>query len=92
MKFENNIVKKYGLTFDITIWEEDKIVWLNHLVVPQKLRNKGIGSKVMQEFCNWLDDNHYNCKILILKMTLFNFYSPFNFIKETKDILYRKGL
>lgn len=91
MKFENNIVKKYNITFDITIWADDNIVWLNHLVIPSRLRGKGIGSKVMKEFCNWLDDNHYDCKILILKMDLFNFYNKFSFVKETKDFLFRKA-
>lgn len=89
-KFKTNLTEKYKINVDITIWEDEKLVWLNHLKVPTKLQRKKLGTKTMQEFCYWLDKNDYDCKLIITKESLYDFYKLFGF-KKLNDCLFRKG-
>jgi len=65
MEFESNLIKKYNIKFDITLWTPENIVWLNNLVIPEKFCHKGIGSKLLTAFTTWLDENKYSSKLLV---------------------------
>lgn len=88
-KFRTQLIDTYNITFDITIWKEQQIVWLNHLVVPKNFQRKKLGSKAMLEFCSWLDENQLNCKLLIIKESLFDFYKLFGFTKYENYLIRR---
>lgn len=79
MKFETNIINAYKVKMDITIWEQEKICWLNNFKVPEKFRHKRIGSKSLNELIDFCKENGYTLKLLIPKQELKEFYLPFGF-------------
>ena len=84
MQFESGTTKKFKVKLDYTVWNDDKEVWLNNIKVPAKLRNKGIGTNCMQEFCAYCDSIGYDCKLLYLKDTQVHWYQQFGFEKTEK--------
>ena len=40
----------------ITAWQLDKIVFIEHFAVSKLLRNNGLGSKILTQFCNQYDE------------------------------------
>ena len=65
MQWENEFIKENKVKFDISVWEQENIVWLNNFIIPTNKRKNHLGSTIMKEFVQWLDDNHYNSKLLI---------------------------
>lgn len=65
MNFDNELVKLYKIKFDISIWKKEKLVWLNNFIIPKKLQHMHIGTKIMEQFCQWLDINQYDSKLLV---------------------------
>ena len=57
MNFDNELIKLYKIKFDISIWKKEKLVWLNNFIIPKKLQHMHIGTKIMEQFCQWLDIN-----------------------------------
>lgn len=95
MKFYHLFIKQFHIKFDLTIWENEKLVWLNNFIIPEKYRRNRIGTVIMEEFCKWLDENKMNSKLLISNCygtpedILIKFYSRFNYNieeKKTKNI------
>ena len=82
MQFECGTTKKFKVKLDYTFWEDEGLVWLNNIVVPAKLRNKGIGTNCMREFIGWLDKNGYDCKLLYLKENQVHWYEHFGFVNN----------
>lgn len=96
VEFDSNLIKVKNVRFNLTIWSKDKIVWLNHFIIPKKSRKQGIGSKIMIEYCKWLDNNDYNSKLLVSNCygtpedILIKFYQKFGFTidKDNKKNIY----
>ena len=65
MQWNNDIVKSNKIKFDISIWREENLVWLNNLIIPKKLRGQHLGSKCLEAFTKWLDENGYDSILLI---------------------------
>ena len=86
MKFETQFIKENHIKFEINIWADENLVWLNHIVVPRKKRNRGLGTKAMFEFTKWLDENKYKSMLLVLnhEEKLIPFYAKFNYIKQIR--------
>ena len=96
MQWENEIVKENKVKFDISIWEQENIVWLNNFIIPTNKRKNHLGSTIMKEFVQWLDENHYNSKLLIANCygtpeeVLQKFYGNFgyNIVEKVKNNTY----
>lgn len=91
MQWNSEIVESNHIKFDITIWEEENLVWLNNLIIPKKLRGQHLGSKCLQAFTQWLDQNGYDSILLISncygtpESVLEQFYGKYGYtLKETK--------
>lgn len=88
MNFDNEIVKLYKIKFDISIWKKEKLVWLNNFIIPKNLQHMHIGTKIMEQFCQWLDINQYDSKLLVSNCygtpedILIAFYQKFGYIIE----------
>lgn len=78
-----HLIRKYKIKFDV--FEQNNVCELNIFVIPEEYRGRGIGSKVMTLFCEWLDENEYACKLLASNKLgsdleyLINFYSKYDF-------------
>ena len=86
MKFETTFIKETHIKFEINIWTDENLVWLNHIIVPKRKRNLGFGTKAMFEFTKWLDENNYKSVLLVLnnEEKLISFYAKFNYIKQIR--------
>ena len=65
MIWDNQKVKENKVKFDISIWEPEHLVWLNNFIIPKKKRGNHLGSQIMAEFVQWIDENEYDSKLLI---------------------------
>lgn len=63
--FYSALLKDYNIKWNLSYWRPEKVVWLNHLIIPKQHRGKFIGSRLMQEFTKWLDDNGYDSLLLV---------------------------
>lgn len=78
-----NLLDKYKISFDVYIKNSTCI--LDKLYIPEQYRGKGLGKKVMSYFCEWLDENRFDCELLASKSLgtdiniLINFYSSFGY-------------
>lgn len=83
--FNSKIVSEYNINFNLTIWDKDKTVWLNRIIIPKKYRCLHIGTKLMNEFINWLNENHYKSYLLVSncygtnEQILIDFYKKFGY-------------
>ena len=83
--FYSLLLKDYGIKWSLSYWRPEKIVWLNHLIIPKRHRGKFIGSRLMQEFTKWLDNYHYNSRLLVSNCygtdenILIKFYNMFDY-------------
>jgi len=90
MQWDNNLVKENKVKFDLSIWQPENIVWLNNFIIPKNKRGLGLGKKIMNEFVKWLDDNHYDSKLLIAdcygtpETVLQHFYGTFGYTEIEK--------
>lgn len=102
MQWDNDLVKENKIKFDITIWKPENIVWLNNFIIPKDKRKNGLGKQVMKEFVKWLDNNHYDSKLLIAdcygtpEEILQHFYGSFGYTdiekKRNNTYLIRKNI
>ena len=96
MQWNNKLVKENNVKFDITIWQPENVVWLNNFIVTKNKRKQHLGSKIMDYFIKWLDENNYNGKLLVSdcygtsEEVLINFYKKFGFnnIEKNKNSIY----
>ena len=90
MKWENQKVNENHIKFDISIWKPENLVWLNNFMIPEKSSKNGLGKQVMKEFVEWLDNNHYDSKLLIANCygtpeeVLQKFYGSFGYTNIEK--------
>lgn len=101
MQFITDTIINNKITFNIAIWKEENTVWLNRLIIPKKLRNQGLGTKIMLEFINWLDVHKYKSILLISeeyksnKECLIKFYKKFGYTyklnKNNSEYLFRSN-
>ena len=92
MQWDNKFIKENKIIFDISIWETENLVWLNRFIIPKKLRKNGFGTKVMEMFSQWLDENQFDSKLLVSNCygipehILINFYGKYGYLeKEIKN-------
>lgn len=93
--FYSSLLKDYNIKWNLSYWRPEKVVWLNHLIIPKQHRGKLIGSRLMQEFTKWLDANQYDSRLLVSNCygtpenILIEFYKKFGYNIEknkTKNI------
>ena len=87
--------------YDVELWlwwqKWAKVMIVSKIIVPKKLRNKGIGTKVMQEICDFADENKIKIGLTPTsdfggsKKRLISFYKQFNF-KKNKSYNFRESL
>ena len=101
-KFNNHLIKLYNVKFNISVWENENLVWLNLIYVPKKYRCKGIATEILNDFIKWLDTNGFNSSLLVgdcygmSEGKLINFYKKFGYeidYRMNKNLyLFRKSL
>lgn len=85
MHYVNQTITNYQITFDLSIWEKEKLVWLNNFIIPNEYRLKGLGTSIMSDFSKWLDSNEYDSKLLVSscygtsEYKLIDFYKKFDY-------------
>lgn len=50
-----NFAKQHKVKLSVTWWEDDGEIWLNRIILPEKLRGQGIGSQIIEmlkQYCN----------------------------------------
>lgn len=83
--FENSLIQEYHIDFNLTIWNDDKIVWLNRFIIPKKHRRHNVGTRLLNDFTQWLDANHFTSYLLVAncygtdEQILFDFYKKFGY-------------
>lgn len=100
--FNNDLIKIYKVKFNISVWKEENLVWLNLIYVPEKYRRKGLATKILNDFIKWLDTNGFNSSLLVgdcyglSEEKLVNFYKKFGYeidYRMNKNLyLFRKSL
>lgn len=78
-----DLLNKYKIKFDV--FRANSVCNLGRLCIPEQYRGRGIGSKVMEYFVQWLDENEFDCELLASKRlgtdinVLIDFYSSFGY-------------
>lgn len=93
--FQYELENKYDIDLFIYFSKTQKVLVISSIIVPKEKRNQGIGTKVMEEICDYADEHNLN--ILLTpssdfggsKRRLINFYKYFGFVKN-KDYKYRE--
>ena len=83
-------ITRYKVKFDVEL--DDETAELKLFVIPDEYQGRNIATKIMELFCDWLDDNQYVCKLIAssnlgVKLDiLLIFYESFGFEEiETLD-------
>jgi len=91
----NDIEKKYNFT-DIKIFERKDFIYIHKIVIPQELRDKGIGTQIMNDICDYADSKNKTITLLLndedyeeekgwgtkSKDSLIRFYKRFGFVEN----------
>ncbi len=94
-ELESVLENKYGVDLFIYYSIIQNVLVISSITVPKEKRNQGIGTKVMNEICDFADKN--NLPIILTpssdfggnKKRLIKFYKYFDFVKN-KDYKYRE--
>jgi GNAT superfamily N-acetyltransferase len=97
---ENALIKKYP-NVDLDIYETDKGLTLSKIVLPKEDRNKGIGSKILEDLIAYADKNNLTVGVTPdstfggNKNKLKSFYKKFGFLDNkgrNKDFTFRETM
>jgi len=97
---ENALIKKYP-NIDLDIYETDKGLTLSKIVLPKDDRNKGIGSKILEDLTAYADKNNLTIGVTPdstfggNKNKLKSFYKKFGFLDNkgrNKDFTFRETM
>ncbi len=92
---QHELENKYDVELFIYYSKIQNVLVISSIIIPKEKRNQGIGTKVMNEICDFADKN--NLAIILTpssdfggnKKRLIKFYKYFNFVKN-KDYKYRE--
>lgn len=88
---------KYGVDLYVYYSSLQHVLIISSIIVPKEKRNRGIGTKVMEEICDFADKHKLNILLTPTsefggnKRRLIQFYKSFGFEKN-KDYRYRESM
>lgn len=95
ISLQSELENKYDVDLFIYYSKTQNVLVISSIIIPKEKRNQGIGTKVMEEICNYADEHNLN---IILtpssdfggsKKRLINFYKYFGFVRN-KDYKYKE--
>lgn len=95
ISLQSELENKYDVNLFIYYSKIQNVLVISSIIIPKEKRNQGIGTKVMEEICNYADEHNLN---IILtpssdfggsKKRLINFYKYFGFVRN-KDYKYKE--
>lgn len=100
--FSNQLETRYGITVDLTGNQTKGDLNLSRIVIPEEIRNQGVGKKAMQDIIEYADANNRRVVLTPSKdfgatsiPRLVDFYKQFGFVENkgsNKDFTTREAM